>query len=183
MIRISGGGTPPENIRCLIIRELLHNIILYWKRPTGVLAHPVKLQATTIYVQLCICGSIAWTLSHDAWIPTFVMALEQLINSYPSITRLIVYFCGLDGRPFISKPTARRYQTEFPRWIALGFCMDEIIEQGAHEDHWLPIQTDEEDHTQYMLSSLTVAEPGMERKVSLEFYNSNLICSKSCVLA
>jgi hypothetical protein len=183
IIRILQGPTPPDLLKTLVLREYLHNIILYWHPPTGKPSIPVDLHVETVYVQLCICESITWILNSTSWANAYAYALTQFLQSHSSIKRVVTYFCGLEGDPRLFAPTSVNNQMDFPKLIqrvltrvtTASAVMSELGVPG-----WAADKVDGEENC-WDLRALPIMEIG-ERSVRIEFYNSSTVCEKKCVL-
>jgi hypothetical protein len=183
IIRILQGPTPPELLKTLVLREYLHNLILYWHPPAGTPSIPIDLRASTLYVQLCICESVPWILSnHNDWINTYSSALMQFLESYPSVDRIVTFFCGLEGDSRFHAQTCKDNQSAFPTLVAQAFELTTIKSSKMEEEmctKWVVEEASEK--SCYVLTSLPVADVE-ERIVKIDFYNSSTTCGKKCVL-
>jgi hypothetical protein len=183
IIRILQGPTPPELLKTLVLREYLHNLILYWHFPIGTPSIPINLRASTIYVQLCICESVPWILlNHNNWINTYGFALMQFLESYPSVNRIVTFFCGLEGDSRFHMQTCVGNQAAFPKLVAQAF-EDTTRKSSKLEEElcatWVVEEASEKNC--YVLAALPGSD-SEERAVKIDFYNSSTVCGKKCVL-
>jgi hypothetical protein len=181
--RMVVGPTSSHMIRNLVLRDFLHNIILYWRPPTGPSGYPIDLQPSTIYFQLCICESVPWMLQNPFWISTFSRALEDVLNTYHSITRVVIYYCGRSGSPKFPSLLSRGERHHFPKLVAEGVLGDSPTVLGPTGCMWVAQEADGGQSGHGNSFVLAPVEGDEKRIVNLDCFNSSQVCGKRCVLA
>jgi hypothetical protein len=182
-LRILQGPTPPDLLRTLVLREYLHNLILYWRPPTGKPSIPMNLQTDTIYVQLCICESVNWILNSTDWVSTYSYAIIQFLESYPSVSRVVTYFCGLEGDHRFRAQTCIHNQSRFP--VLVAQALNHVVAESLGNDASWYTRWEAEEREGAANCFLLTALPFLElepRAVRMDFYNSSTVCAKKCVL-
>jgi hypothetical protein len=183
IIRILQGPTPPDLLRTLVLREYLHNLILYWHSPSGTPSIPMDLRVETIYVQLCICESVPWILNSTSWINAYGYALTQFLESYSTVKLVVTYFCGLEGDFRFNAQTCVDNQTGFPKLVSRA--LTHVTAPSVAMESWgIPKwEANEVDGAEncWDLTALPNTKTG-KRAVKIEFYNSSTLCKKKCVL-
>jgi hypothetical protein len=183
IIRILQGPTPPDLVRTLVLREYLHNLVLYWHPPTGTPSFPVDLRVEIVYIQLCICESITWILNSTTCVDAYSSALMQFLESYSSVRQVVTYFCGLEGDSRLFPQTCVANQRDFPKLIArtLAHANTPILTMDEPAIFRWAAEKAEGDENCWDLRALPDMGLG-QRSVKMEFYNSSSLCKKKCVL-
>jgi hypothetical protein len=182
-IRMMSGPTTSHLIRNLVLRDYLHNIILYWRPPDGLSGYPINLQPSTIYFQLCICESVPWISQNPSWISTFSRALENLLNTYDTITRVVIYYCGLTGNQRFPSLLSHSDRYHFPKLVADGILGESPTVMGLKGCMWVAQEADGGESGHGNSFVLAPVEGDEKRIVTLDCFDSSQVCGKRCVLA
>lgn len=179
--RMVQGPTAHCMIKNLVLRDYLHNIILYWRPSTGLSSYPIDLRPSTVYLQLCICKSIPWMLQTPVYISIFSRALENLLETYDSISRVVIYYCGRSDLlfPSLLSPQDRHH---FPRLLAEGVLDDNQLLLRRTGCMWVAQEADDGQIGKGNSFILAPVKGDEKRIVKLDCFESLQICGKECVL-
>ena len=122
-------------------------------------------------------------LQNPSWISTFSRALENLLNTYDSVTRVVIYSCGRPGDLRFPSLLSQGDRYHFPKLVADGVLGDSPTIMEPTGCPWVAQEADGRASGHANSFVLTPVEGNERRIVKLDFYESFQICGKRCVLA
>ena len=217
--RIAPTELENRRIRHLVVREYAHYFRFHSSQyshdeypwPTNPFATSLKLNRLhTIWLQLCICDVASSEFNHAAtiipFLPLIRTAVYQSVFAVDSLSRIVIYFCGLTGNNKYSNGEAAALRKKIksslatPEFCGLGPWVRcerktstgvEVIEDMEDDDRKNQFRSitgdevsneDEAGAPEYYLTFLKGHWGSEKRTVTVQLFDSHTVCNKRCVL-